>query len=56
MHLHSVKDVNFSKHLLHLFPKKLEYTFCLGHPVSTKIFRFSNGMKVNRFNSMFIAK
>ena len=27
-----VKDVNFDKHLLHLFPKKLEYTF-LGHPV-----------------------
>ena len=25
--MHSVKDVNFNKHLLHLFPKKLEYTF-----------------------------
>ena len=25
--LHSVKDVNFNEHLLHLFPKKLEYIF-----------------------------
>ena len=25
--LPNVKDVNFNTHLLHLFPKKLEYTF-----------------------------
>ena len=31
--LHRLKDVNFNKHLLHLFPKKLEYTFFLGHPI-----------------------
>ena len=27
-----LKDVNFNKRLLHLFPKKLEYTFFFGTP------------------------
>ena len=25
--MHSVKDVDFNRHLFHFFPKKLEYTF-----------------------------
>ena len=44
VYVRCVKDVNFNKHLLHLFPKKLEYTF-LGGTRKNEICWASQGSK-----------